>query len=591
MGKLISKFQSEFIEGRQLFDGVLVLNEVLDFAKRSKKCLVLTVDFEKAYDCVSWGFLRYVLKRIGFGARWLSWMEGTVFSSSISILVNGSPTREFEASRGLRQGDPLSPFLFLFVAEGVAGMMRNAVAEGSFKGFQLSSDLSFEMLQFADDTVLICDGSKENLWDFLWGRSEGHRKVCWVSWEKICRPRKKGWLGVKNIEIFNLALMSKWGWRFLSDREVVWYKFLEFRYGVGMEALCGVIPDRDLLKSSLWWRDVRNVCGFEVNDIPWFSNCISRRLGDGEGTRFWEHAWLGPTPFKVLFPHLFSLCSMPNFSSPSSSSSCVANMGGWVDNVWKWDLGFSEDVLEGGVACDRSNLLNLLEGVAPNPGVKDKWIWWRHGEGFSVKNCFRRIYSLRSLDVVLNDGCKLELKRLWEARVPSKFQVFGWRLLFNSLPTRRALCIRGMERIVSDILCPLCGLEEEPEGHLFLVCAHTRNVWKEVFNWLGSDLEVDVGAMDDTLENEMGFGVVDYICEKLRGVVKPLFFAFLWLLVCWCIWLERNKVVFKECCWNPTEILIVIKNLGWDWLSILAKGRGNSTKEVWLCNPCAYVGV
>ncbi|XP_058725817.1 uncharacterized protein LOC131597121 [Vicia villosa] len=128
--------------------------------------------------------------------------------------------------------------------------------------------------------------------------------------------------------------MSKWGWRFLSDRESVWFKFLEFRYGKGMEALCGIIPNRILLKASLWWRDVRNVCGFEVNDRPWFSDCISWRLGDGESICFWDHAWMGHTPFKVIFPHLYGLCSPSNpISSSSSYVSFVANMGVWVDNV------------------------------------------------------------------------------------------------------------------------------------------------------------------------------------------------------------------------------------------------------------------
>lgn len=62
---------------------------------------MLKVNFEKVYDCVSWGFFRYVMMRMRFGAKWISRMEATVFSNSISILVNGSPTVEFEASGGL----------------------------------------------------------------------------------------------------------------------------------------------------------------------------------------------------------------------------------------------------------------------------------------------------------------------------------------------------------------------------------------------------------------------------------------------------------------------------------------------------------
>lgn len=144
---------------------MLVLNEVLDFSKRMKrKCLILKVDFEKACDCVSWDFLKFLMWKTGFGSKWMSWMEASVFSSSVSILVNGNPTGEFMALRGLCQGDPLSPFLFLLVVEGLAGMMRNVVSSSCFKVFQVSDGIHFEMLQFADDTILICDGSRDNFW-------------------------------------------------------------------------------------------------------------------------------------------------------------------------------------------------------------------------------------------------------------------------------------------------------------------------------------------------------------------------------------------------------------------------------------------
>ncbi|PNX66623.1 ribonuclease H, partial [Trifolium pratense] len=70
----------------------------------------------------------------------------------MSILVNGSPTADFNVGRGLRQGDPLSPFLFLIVAEGLAGLMRKAVELGKFKGYSINDDIQFQILQFADDT-------------------------------------------------------------------------------------------------------------------------------------------------------------------------------------------------------------------------------------------------------------------------------------------------------------------------------------------------------------------------------------------------------------------------------------------------------
>ncbi|MCI06467.1 RNA-directed DNA polymerase (Reverse transcriptase), partial [Trifolium medium] len=119
MDSIISKNQSAFIKGRNLADGVVVVNEVVDLAKRTnKECVIFKVDFEKAYDSVSWSSLDYMLKRIGFGEKWRAWMKACVCCGKLSVLVNGSPTKEVNISRGLKQGDPLAPFLFLLVSEG-----------------------------------------------------------------------------------------------------------------------------------------------------------------------------------------------------------------------------------------------------------------------------------------------------------------------------------------------------------------------------------------------------------------------------------------------------------------------------------------
>ncbi|XP_058783484.1 uncharacterized protein LOC131658170 [Vicia villosa] len=91
-------------------------------------------------------------------------MEAVVFTSSILILVNGSSTIEFIASRGLRQGDPFSPFLFTIVTEGLAGMVRQVIHGGLYNGFKISNKVEYSLLQFAYDTILIEDGSSTNMW-------------------------------------------------------------------------------------------------------------------------------------------------------------------------------------------------------------------------------------------------------------------------------------------------------------------------------------------------------------------------------------------------------------------------------------------
>jgi hypothetical protein len=146
-------------------DGVVVLNEVIDLAKRRKDvCFLFKVDFERAYDTVSWSFLERMMIKMGFAEGWMKWMRACIFESLMSVLVNSSPTNDFKVGRGLRQGDPLSPFLFLIVAEGLAGMMRRAVEIGKFKDFHLNHNIQFQILQFADDTIFMGESSWENIW-------------------------------------------------------------------------------------------------------------------------------------------------------------------------------------------------------------------------------------------------------------------------------------------------------------------------------------------------------------------------------------------------------------------------------------------
>lgn len=79
--------------GRQILDGVLLTNEIIDFAlKNNRSCLLFKVDFAQAYDCVEWDFLKEIMSKMGFGQKWMQWMEAGLFSSNMSIRVNGSPT-------------------------------------------------------------------------------------------------------------------------------------------------------------------------------------------------------------------------------------------------------------------------------------------------------------------------------------------------------------------------------------------------------------------------------------------------------------------------------------------------------------------
>ncbi|MFS7926579.1 putative RNA-directed DNA polymerase [Helianthus anomalus] len=165
MDKLISEQQSAFLSGRSIMDGPLMLNEIWSWLKKSKrKGMFFKVDIHKAYDSVNWGFLDSVMAQMNFPSRWRAWVMATLHSAKASVLVNGSPTGEFECTRGLRQGDPLSPFLFVIVMEALTGIMAKAVSVGLFEGINIPYDgPAISHLIYADDVMFLGGWNQSNI--------------------------------------------------------------------------------------------------------------------------------------------------------------------------------------------------------------------------------------------------------------------------------------------------------------------------------------------------------------------------------------------------------------------------------------------
>ncbi|GKD68870.1 RNA-directed DNA polymerase, eukaryota [Tanacetum coccineum] len=161
---LISDVQTTFLPNRQILDGPFIINEILARCKiRSQQAMIFKVDFAKAYDSIRWDYLDDVLHSFGFGFKWRSWVRGNLVSSKASILVNGSPTSEFQAYCGLKQGDPLAPFLFILVMESLHLSFSRAIDAGIFTGIKLDSSLTISHLFYADAAVFIGEWSNDNL--------------------------------------------------------------------------------------------------------------------------------------------------------------------------------------------------------------------------------------------------------------------------------------------------------------------------------------------------------------------------------------------------------------------------------------------
>ncbi|MCH79282.1 cysteine-rich receptor-like protein kinase [Trifolium medium] len=533
IGNVISEAQTAFVKDRQILDGILIANEVVDEARKCKKELLLfKVDFEKAYDSVDWGYLDEVMGRMSFPTLWRKWMKECVCTARASVLVNGSPTDEFPLERGLRQGDPLSPFLFLLAAEGLNVVMKAMVEQNMFSGYTVGTlnPISVSHLQFADDTLLLgtkswanvralraalvlfelMSGLKVNFnksmlvgvnipvswvneaatalrckvgkvpflylglpiggdprrlsfWEpvvsrvqsrlsgwksrflsfggrlillksvltslpvyalsffkapsgtissiesllinFFWGGSEDIRKTSWISWKTICLPKEYGGLGVRQLREFNIALLGKWCWRMLVDRDGLWFRVLVSRYG----------EERGRLREG---GGVGLVGGGRLRGFE---------MEVGERRGVWE----------------------------------------WRRQLWAWE----EEML--------GECQGLLHTVSLQAHSPDSWQWQLDPiRGYLVRDVYQ---LLTSQEYVPLDAAN---NLLWHKQVPLKVSIFAWRLLRDRLPTRVNLATRGIIDPDAQLCVSGCGGVESAQ-HLFISCSVFGSLWSLVRSWIG----------------------------------------------------------------------------------------------------------
>ncbi|CAJ2627870.1 unnamed protein product [Trifolium pratense] len=375
---------------------------------------------------------------------------------------------------------------------------------------------------------------------FFWGGSEDLRKVSWINWNTICLRKEYGGLGVRQLREFNLALLGKWCWRLLVDREGLWFRVLAGRYGVERGRLC-----EGGARGSTWWRELARIRdGGGEAGRGWFRECVSRQVGDGSDTFFWTDPWVDGTSLRERYGRLFDL------AENKSASVAEMFMRGWGagGEAWEWrrQLRAWEEEMLG--ECQA-----FLLTISLQDHVSDRWQWRADlDDGYTVRSAYQLLTTQEAVTLDAASGL------IWHRQVPLKVSICAWRLLRDRLPTKANLVTRGILSTEAHLCTYGCG-EVESAQHLFLSCSFYGSLWSLVSSWIGSSV-----VTAQTLSDHF----IQFTDSAGGSRARRSFMQLIWLACVWVVWTERNHRLFKGSANSVHHMLDKIKTFSYSELCI-----------------------
>nr|XP_023896924.1 uncharacterized protein LOC112008814 [Quercus suber] len=579
LGNLISPVQTAFIPGRRGTDNAIIVQELIHSiskAKGKEGYMAIKIDLVKAYDKLEWDFIRERLFHINLPTDLIDLIMSCISTATTSILFNGGTMDPILPSRGIRQGDPLSPYIFILCMDWLGQLIEGKCAEKLWNPVKSSkSGPSFSHLFFTDDLVLFAKANQDNcstIRDVL-------DEFCDKSGQSVSEAKSRVFFS-PNVDRDNRESLSDI-LGFQSTRSLGKYIGIPIRHPGSSSHDFDFILDQMKQKLAGWKANLLSMAGRRLHWIGWHKVTKTKKEGGlgfqtvkGRNTALLAKLnWRLHSEKDALWTRVLKrkYCSSRRINSPNPNKlPCSqvwkgikkgaatfvkgarwslgkdSNLNFWSDS-WS-ELGPLRSVIQGPIEPDIERLrvkdiltdgswdwnkitmelpTSLKMKIQATPSAmfaptEDKLSWSSNPRGvFDLKSA----YSLATD----NEPCQFDGEWIWKARVLPKIKFFAWKCMHNSVGVKACLAERGMS---INMLCPLCVLEVETIAHALRDCRLVREVW---FN-------LGVARNDMEFFNEE----LEIWMTKNAKVTSPLHWDTVFLFAIWILWQKRNLVLFQK---------------------------------------------
>ncbi|PWA81906.1 RNA-directed DNA polymerase, eukaryota, Reverse transcriptase zinc-binding domain protein [Artemisia annua] len=551
-------------KGRAIQDNILITQELLkgyDRKSGPRRCC-MKIDIAKAYDTVDWKFLEQVLLQFGFHEKLVGWIMVCVTTAKFTVCINGERRGYFSSGRGLRQGDPISPYLFTLVMEVFTLLMaKNTQQNRNFKYHMGCKDIELTHLCFADDLLVVCHGDvesvkvvKESLEEFskmsglfpnmaksivFFGnvKEDVVRSILQILPFKIGKLPMK-YLGVPLItkklgtkEFFVLPkstvhdidkVLKGFLWckgELQRGKETLWVKWV---HAVKLKGDSIWKMQKEYNDSWMW----RSILDLRMK----VKHNICRVIGNGEKTNVWYDSWS-------------KLGILSEFITTRSIYNARVNEKMTVNEVinngqWRWPNEWGEQY----PMLANLNVPNL------NPQKQDVSMWK------CIDGSLTEFSSRRAWEIIRQQNAKVKcFKVVWFSQCNPRMAFILWMVVKGRLQTQDRVMRWNNDQ---NMKCPLCKIVNDSHSHLFFECVYSKSIWEELKEKMENN---EISNSWDTLIEQYAMGTCN---NTIGSVLKRIGLA----TVVYHIWKERNARLFTGAVIDRESLLKIIEGKG-VWIS------------------------